>query len=176
MTCYTLSVYPIYQKRFFRSPCKKQVPIKDIQMTEINIQLTKYAIASSGLLKIDRIGAGIGVILYSAQHKIGAGLHILASHSGYNTPKNPIMYANTAIPFIMNQLSTRGVRPPISIAIAGGAVMLGTHGPIKVGPKIVKAVKEALAKEGLTIKIDETEKSKIRSMVLDIDAGKIKIS
>jgi len=144
-------------------------------MEEIDVKLGKYAIAGSGLLKINRISSGVSVMLYSTQHKIGAALHILASHSGPRAPQNPIMYANTAIPFIMEQLRIKGVKPPFSVAIAGGAVLPGAHGISHIGPAIVKAVRTALADEGLKIKIDKTGTNQIRSMILNVDAGKIKI-
>ena len=145
-------------------------------MSEMSIRLTQLGVASSGVLKIDQIGAGVGVILYSSQMKIGAGLHILASKSGPQAPKNPVMYANTAIPHVLNQLREQGVKPPLSIAIAGGAVMLGKQNTASIGPKNVEAVKKALESEGLQVKIDETGGTMIRCIVLDIDAGKIKIT
>ncbi|MBW1800240.1 MAG: chemotaxis protein CheD [Deltaproteobacteria bacterium] len=145
-------------------------------MPETAIRLTQSGVASSGVLKIDQIGAGVGIILYSSQNKIGAGLHILASKSGPKAPKNPIMYANTAIPHVLSQLKEGGVRPPFSVAIAGGAVMLGKQNTASIGPKVVDAVKAALQSEGLQVKLDETGGSMIRCMVLDIDAGKIKIA
>ena len=145
-------------------------------MEEIEIRLGKYAIAKSGLLKIDRISSGVSVMLYNAEHKTGAALHILASHSGPRAPQNPIVYANTAIPFIMEQLRKKGIKPPFSVAIAGGAVMPGTHGISHIGPTTAKAVRSALSDQGLTIKIDKTGTNQIRSMILDVDAGKIKIS
>lgn len=132
--------------------------------------------ADKGLLKIDRIGAGVGIIFYSAAHKTGAGLHVLAPSSVSAQLKNPVMYANTAIPYALEQLAKKGVPPPYSIAIAGGAVMLGNDDGTGMGHKVVEAVKEALTKAHLLIKLDQTGGTKVRSMVLDIDAGKISIT
>jgi chemotaxis receptor (MCP) glutamine deamidase CheD len=145
-------------------------------MAETSVKLLQYSVANKGLLKIDRIGAGVGVIFYSAAHKTGAGLHILAPNSVSAQLKNPVMYANTAIPYALEQLGKKGVPPPYSIAIAGGAVMLGDDDGTGMGHKVVEAVREAFAKVHLLIKLDQTGGAKVRSMVLDIDAGKISIS
>ncbi len=145
-------------------------------MAETIVRLTQCEVASNGSLKINQIGAGVGVVLYSADHKIGAGLHILASHSGPRTPQNPIMYANTAIPYVMDQLTKKGVNYSLSVSIAGGAGMLGAKSEASVGPKVVAAVKEALKNKGLTIKLDQTGGTKIRSMTLNIDEGTISIT
>ena len=147
-------------------------------------------LANKGRLKIGHIGAGVGVILYSAGSKVGAGLHILAPHSGPRLPDNPGMYANTAIPYILDQLENQKAKTPFSVALAGGATMLNVSDMASVGPRVVNAVKDALTKGHLTvdevkdalraadlnIKIEKTGGSNIRTMVLDIDAGKIKVT
>ncbi|MBW2016168.1 MAG: chemotaxis protein CheD [Deltaproteobacteria bacterium] len=145
-------------------------------MPDISVKLLQYAIAQSGRLRIDHIGSGVGVILYSAAQKTGAGLHILAPKSGKLTAKSPVMYANTAIPYILDQLRGKGVNPPFSVAIAGGATLLGKGAAINSGQNVVEAVKDALKKANLGVKIEQTGGNRVRSMILDIDAGKIKIA
>lgn len=145
-------------------------------MSETSVKLLQCSVAQSGRLRIDHIGSGVGVILFNASHNTGAGLHILAPRSGSITAKNPVMYANTAIPYALKQLKEKGVNPPFSVAIAGGAGLLGKESAVNSGQKLVDAVKEALNHANLSIKIDQTGGNKLRSIILDIDAGKIKIS
>jgi len=145
-------------------------------MGETIVKVTQFAVASSGLLKVIQIGAGVGVIIYSSEKKIGAGIHILAPDSGPKPPNNPCMYANSAIPFILEEIRKKGVRSGFSIAIAGGSSLMGNSGVTNIGPKIVGAVKSELAKNGLNIKLDKTGGTAIRTMILDIDAGKIAIT
>jgi chemotaxis protein CheD len=145
-------------------------------MQETSVKLLQYAIASSGILRIDHIGSGIGIIFYSSLQKTGAGLHILAPQSTSMDPKNPIMYADTAIPFILDRLASMGIHPPFSVAVAGGACMLGKEDAAKAGLKVADAVRHALADARLPIKLDQTGGNMVRSMILDIDAGRIKIS
>jgi chemotaxis receptor (MCP) glutamine deamidase CheD len=145
-------------------------------MSEISVLLLRCAVANSGLLKIDCIGSGIGVIIYDNARHIGTGLHILAAHSGGLKPTNNFMYANTAIPQALTEISKKGGNAPFSVAIAGGAIMVG--GQTEQNPKknIVDATKEALKQAGLQITLEQTGGNKMRCMVLDIDAGKIKIT
>ena len=145
-------------------------------MADISVKLLQCAVANSGRLKVDHIGAGVGVILYSAAKKTGAGVHILAPKSGTIQAKNPVMYTNTAIPHVLGQLQDKGVNPPFSIAIAGGAGMMGKETVLSSGKKVADAVKDALAKVNLNVKIDQTGGNKVRTMILDIDAGRIKIT
>ncbi len=144
-------------------------------MADISVKLLQCAVANSGKLKIDHIGSGVGVILYNSAQKTGAGLHVLAPKSGTLQTKNPVMYANTAIPHVLGQLQAKGVNPPFSVAIAGGAGMMGKETVLNSGKKVVDAVKDALATVNLKVKIDQTGGNKVRTMILDIDAGKIKI-
>jgi chemotaxis receptor (MCP) glutamine deamidase CheD len=145
-------------------------------MGETSVKVTKYAIASSGLLKIIQIGAGVGVIIYSPEKKIGAGVHILAPDAGPKPPNNPCMYANSAIPFILEEIKKKGVKSGLSIAIAGGSSLMGNNGVTNIGPKIVNVVKAEFAKNGMTIKLDKTGGTAVRSIILDIDAGRIAIT
>jgi len=123
-------------------------------MAETSVKLLQCELATAGLLKIDQVGSGVGVVIYSPLQKVGVGLHILAPFSGNVASKNPLMYANTAIPHAMELLARKGVKPPFSVAIAGGASLL---------------------KSALNVKLERTGGAKVRSITLDIDAGKIRI-
>ena len=88
---------------------------------------------------------------------------------------NPVYYADTVIPYTMQQLQERGVLPPYSVAVAGGASMMNMPQRGDMGSKLVQTVKTTLEQANLKIKIEETGGSKIRTMMLNVDAGKIKI-
>jgi chemotaxis receptor (MCP) glutamine deamidase CheD len=145
-------------------------------MPEKSVPLLHCDVADSGLLKIDRIGSGIGIIIYDNAHRIGVGLHVLAAHSGGLKPKNNCMYANTAIPQALAEIGQKGGKAPFSVAIAGGAAVMG--GPAEQSPKknIIVAAKEALQQAGLSVTLEQTGGNRTRCMTLDVDAGKIKIT
>ena len=127
-------------------------------------------------MRIERIGVGVGVVLYSRAKKVAAGFHVLMSHSPEPNPSNPTKYADTAIPYALRELKLRGIEPPLSVAIAGGASMLRAPKDATMGTTIVTAVKEALAKANLEVKLEQTGGSRIHSILLDIDGGKIAIT
>lgn len=145
-------------------------------MSEKTVSLLHCDVANSGLLIIDRIGSGIGVIIYDSTRRIGAGFHILAANSGALKPANNFMYANTAIPQALTELVQRGGNPPFSVAIAGGATVMGIQPEQNPKKNIVIAAKEALKQASLQVTLEQTGGNKTRCMVLDIDAGKIKIT
>jgi len=145
-------------------------------MSETSVPLLHSAVAQSGLLKIDRIGSGIGVIIYDNARHIGVGLHILAAHSGGLKPANSFMYADTAIPQALSEIGQKGGSAPFSVAIAGGAAVMGAQTEQNPKKNIVNATKEALTQVGLPVTLEQTGGNKMRCMLLDIDAGKIKIA
>ena len=145
-------------------------------MSEKSVPLLHCDVANSGLLKIDRIGAGIAVIIYDNARRIGAGLHVLAANSGGLKPTNNFMYANTAIPQALIEIGQKGGSAPFSVAIAGGAMMMGGQPEQNPKKNVVLAAKEALKQANLPVTLEQTGGSKVRCMVLDIDAGKIKIT
>ncbi len=140
------------------------------------VRFLQSVIVSSGLLKIQNIGAGVGVILFNPERKIAAGLHIMAPSAKGARTNNPVMYADTAIPFILGELKKQGVGSPLSVAIAGGAAMMGAAAGTDIGPKVVVAVQKVLKTSGLIVKINKTGGTLVRNMLLDVDAGKIKVS
>lgn len=144
-------------------------------MDIITVRFLQSAVVSTGILKIENIGAGVGIIIFSPGRKIAAGFHIMAPSSRALQVKNPIMYADTAIPFVLKEMNDRGATPPYSVAIAGGAGMLGSSNGSDIGRKVVTAVQTVLKESGLLPKINKTGGAQFRTMVLDVDAGKIKV-
>jgi len=141
-------------------------------MAQKLVNLMECVIADSGTLKINRIGVGVGVILHSKAHKTGAGLHILAANSA-SPSDNPAKYANTAIPYALNELEKKGVKPPLTASVVGGGSMPGVPREASMGPKVVSAVKEALSKAGLSVQTDQTGGTKIVSIIFDVETGKM---
>jgi chemotaxis receptor (MCP) glutamine deamidase CheD len=145
-------------------------------MAEKAVSLLRCEVATSGLLKIERIGSGIGIIIYDSARRIGAGFHILAAHSGALKPANSFLYANTAVPQALAEIGQRGGHAPFSAAIAGGAALMGSQAEQNPARNVVLAAKEALKLAGLSPALEQTGGNRMRCMILDVDAGKIKIA
>ena len=139
------------------------------------VEHMNFALADSGILEIDHIGAGVGIFLYSPEHKIAVGLHVLDTSFPGRNPQNPTRYGNTAIRYGLDMLNKRKVEPPLDVFIAGGAEMDEMPEEANVGPKIVLIVKDALSKENLDIKLEDTGGSKIRKMRFDLDKKKVEV-
>lgn len=145
-------------------------------MSEINVNILQCAVISAGSLRIGRIGSGVGIILYNESTKKGAGLHVLAPNSGTLNAKNPVMYANTAIPYALAELEKQGVKGDMHVALAGGASLLGTTTRSgDVGKEVVTAIKEALKNINHKIEKEETGGNKIRSLLLNADTGEMHV-
>ena len=54
--------------------------------------------------------------------------------------------------------------------------MEGSAAGTSMGSKIVDAIKEALEEAKLKITLDETGGTKIRTMILDVETGKVEIT
>ena len=134
------------------------------------------SLADKGIIKIDRVGVGVGVVLYSPVKKIGIGIHTLAPQADTPNPSNPAKYADTAIQYAIGLFEKEGASPPFTVAIAGGASMTGSPTTNNVGMKVAEAVKTALTKAKINIRTDQTGGSNIRSMMLNIDTGEIRIN
>lgn len=145
-------------------------------MAETSVKIMQCALANSGIIKIDRVGVGVGVLLYSQSKKIGMGIHTLAPQSDIPNPPNPAKFADTAIPHAVELLEKEGAVPPFTVAVAGGATMAGAPAANSVGTKVAEAAKAALAKANINIKTDQTGGSNIRSMMLNIDTGEIQVN
>jgi len=132
--------------------------------------------SDGGMLRIENIAAGMGIIMYHAGRKLAAGTHVLRAQcpASVTATDNPAYYADTAVAFMVQHFKEQGAAPPYSVAIAGGGSML----PLSqgdVGSKIIAAVKEALVQHGLHAKLEQTGGTQVRRMLLDIGAGKIKV-
>lgn len=54
--------------------------------------------------------------------------------------------------------------------------MLGVRKGVDIGRKVAEAVQIALKKSGIAPKINKTGGAQVRTMILDVDAGKIKVA
>ena len=145
-------------------------------MKTIAVKPMKCEFASEGLLWIDKIATGVGVIIFNSKMKMAAGIHVLRGASAGRRPENPAYFADTAIEYVLNEFRNKGALNGISIAIAGGASMLSSSEKEMIGSNLVAVVKETMSKNNLSVKVESVGGTKLRTMILNIDEGKIKIS
>ncbi len=131
--------------------------------------------ASEGLLCIEKIASGVGVVFFNPRYKFAAGFHVLRGISEGNWPGNPCYFADTAVDHVIQEFEKRGIPLDLSIAIAGGATLLASSNMGSLGPSIVQSVKDVLSARNLPVKLENVGGTKIRSIILNVDEGKIKI-
>ncbi|HPI93912.1 MAG TPA: hypothetical protein PLT09_12485 [Deltaproteobacteria bacterium] len=136
----------------------------------------KCEFAEEGILWIDKIATGVGVILYNPQHKFAAGFHVLRGRSKGQRPDSPGYFADTALEYTIQEFVRRGIPLNVSVAIAGGASLLASHEQDEVGSLLANQVKEILTGRKLDVKLENIGGTRLRTMILNIDEGKIKIS
>jgi len=136
----------------------------------------KCEFADEGVLWIDKIATGVGVILYNPQHKFAAGLHVLRGISKGQHTENPAYFADTAVEYVLQEFTRRSIPLKVSVAIAGGASLLASNDQNDVGTALISQVKEILANKKLEVKLENIGGTKLRTMILNVDEGKIKIS
>lgn len=144
-------------------------------MEQTSVKIMQCKTAKKGLLTVDCIGVGVGVVLYDRVKKVGVGLHVLAPRSATALPPNPAKFADSGVAHAIELLAKEGSQGNPTVTIAGGSAMEGSASGASMGVKVVDAVKEALSRAKLSIAKEDTGGSKVRSIVLDIDKGQINI-
>ncbi|GIO21990.1 chemotaxis protein CheD [Oceanobacillus sp. J11TS1] len=101
------------------------------------------------------LGSCVGTVLYDEKRQIAGLSHILLPDSSQAKTSNfnPMKYADTAIPQLLEMLQVKGARN-IKAKMAGGAQMFQTGKGtsfMRIGDKNIEAVQEALRKSNIRI-------------------------
>lgn len=116
------------------------------------------------------LGSCIGLVIYDQGSRTAGMVHIMLpdSRGAEDIPK-PGKFANTAVPFLLEQLDKLGVhRSQLRAKIAGGAQMFSMPGKdcalFAVGARNVEAATKSLAGAGIKLIGSDTGGSKGRSV------------
>lgn len=116
--------------------------IVKVGMADLNVACDPDVLRTVGL------GSCVGVAIIDLTVKVAGLAHVMLPAAGKPNVENPAKYADTAIPLLVSQMRERGASINRMIAkIAGGAQMfanLNQSDLMRVGPRNVEAVKEAL--------------------------------
>jgi chemotaxis protein CheD len=123
------------------------------------------------------LGSCVGICAFDQTTKIGALAHIVLPYS--QNPlisSSPAKYANTAIPYMIQEMKKMGARKEdLIINIAGGAKILScipAGSMLDIGEKNVVAVLEALSKQSLKVNNQDVRGNIGRTLFLHINNGK----
>ncbi|MGI6069001.1 MAG: chemotaxis protein CheD [Blautia sp.] len=112
-----------------------------------------------GKLAAYALGSCVGICLYDERVKVAGMAHILLpSQQAAINKKNPYKFADTAVSQLIGEMERKGASRDRMVAkIAGGAEMFkNASGPQGIGLRNVSAVKEALHKERIPLKAEDT--------------------
>ncbi|WP_017796694.1 chemotaxis protein CheD [Oceanobacillus kimchii] len=132
-------------------------------MTSVKTTVVKVGIADlkiiqfPQLIRTSGLGSCVGTVIYDEIKEIAGLSHVLLPNSqqGKQTNTNPYKYADTAIPYLYQELIKRGAEESsLKAKLAGGAQMFqlrtGTD-MMRIGPRNVESVEQALTELGVPI-------------------------
>jgi len=125
-----------------------------VGMADLNVAEAQDSLRTTGL------GSCVGIALYDPHTKVAGLAHIMLPTSTNPNEPNPAKYANTAVPLLLKRMEERGaIRRRIVAKLAGGAQMFtfaGQSDLMRIGPRNVDAVKQALATFAVPIRAEDT--------------------
>ncbi len=136
---------------------------------------TRCGFATEGKLRVGHIGAGIGLIFFHRELKIGAGLHIFREKADDMAIEGSTQYADTGIAYVISELRKKDAAQCLDIAIAGGASMLSAPKCMNFGPSLVSHVRQTLDREGMKPCLEDIGGNRVRTMILDLNSDEITI-
>lgn len=132
-------------------------------------------------IRTSGLGSCVGVVLYDERKKIAGLIHIMLPDStlGKVVPSNVAKFADTGIDAMIRELTKQGVQKfSLKAKIAGGAQMFkfsSEQDAMRIGPRNVEAVKQALRKNGVRIVAEDTGGSSGRTIEFNPDTAMLMI-
>ncbi|MCH7623575.1 MAG: chemotaxis protein CheD [Nitrospinae bacterium] len=145
----------------------------------VGISDMKYSMDPNSSLVTYSLGSCVGVVAYDPIKFIGGMLHYqLPSSNGHQerAKKNPLMFADLAIPLLLEGMRKEGASlGHVIIGIYGGAKVLMDGDLFKIGTQNVRVAKKILWQQRLHISNEDVGGDKGRTVHLDIETGKVKV-
>lgn len=146
-------------------------------MQEIKVGIGDLNIAKSPdrLITLG-LGSCIGIAIFDTTNKIAGLSHIMLPDSkNFASNNNPLKYADTAIPLLVERLINDGAnRRNLKAKIAGGASMFAfadKSPTLDIGSRNSEAVKTILKQLNIPILKEDIGGNKGRTMIVDPETG-----
>lgn len=146
-----------------------------VGIAQMDVAKVPDTIRTSGL------GSCVGVVLYDERKKIAGLIHVMLPDStlGKVSPSNVAKFADTGIDSMIARLEKEGVQKfSLKAKMAGGAQMFkfsSDQASMRIGPRNVEAVKQALRKHGIRILAEDTGGSSGRTIEFDPETSMLNI-
>jgi chemotaxis protein CheD len=147
----------------------------------VSVRLGEYAVTrGEGRLAALGLGSCVALIVHDDQTKVGGIAHIvLPSPTDSTDQSNLIKFADTAVPFLLEEMGRAGaVHSRIKARIIGGASMFSNLMPksaTTIGQRNVKRCRELLHDAEVEILAEAVGAHMGRSVVLDVSTGTVTV-
>ena len=125
------------------------------------------------------LGSCIGLCLFDPAVKIACLVHIMLPHARDVDTKDIGKYADTAVPYVINEITARGaVKSRIRAAMVGGAQLFNFDGAaerLDVGKRNTEADKQLLADSRIRLVAEDVGGKSGRTVVLDAATGDVTV-
>lgn len=141
-------------------------------MAEYTVSRPPHVLVTLGL------GSCIGLALYDKYSKVSGLIHFMLPYS--SGKKNTAKYADTGIPFLINEMVKHGAKKRNIVAkIVGGAKMFDfgeENSAMNIGKRNSKAAREILNSKGIKIIGEDIGKDFGRTMRFYSETGEVKVT
>lgn len=152
----------------------KEEKVIEVGMAQMKIGESPEMLVTRGL------GSCVGITLYDPHKKVGGMIHaMLPDVNKAKIKSNPVRFVNYAIKKMVEGLEKQGCEKTRLIAkLFGGAHMFGfitSDSVLNVGEKNIDMAKDTLEELGIKITADETGGTFGRTILLNLENGKVLI-
>ncbi|HMA59220.1 MAG TPA: chemotaxis protein CheD [Halanaerobiales bacterium] len=146
---------------------------------EIRIKMAEYTVSKPPHVLVTLgLGSCIGLALYDKYLKVGGLIHFMLPYS--NGKKNTAKYADSGIPFLIEEMVKIGARKRNIVAkIVGGAKMFNfgeENSAMNIGKRNSEAAKEILKTKSIKIVGEDIGEDFGRTMRFYTESGKVKVT
>lgn len=149
------------------------------QMKTTNVGLAESRVSRNPDEVLTAIGLGscVALVAYEPVSQVGALVHIMLPQGPAGDPK-PAKYAETAVPYLLEELTKAGVDlTQLRVALFGGATLLttGQSALLEIGQRNITAAAQALEKVGLTPVVEDVGGTKGRNVQVTVGDGTVTV-
>lgn len=148
-------------------------------ITQVVVGLSDIQVVQGGgVLSVEGIGSGVGVVAYDATCKVGGAANILLPNSKGQQVDQPGRYADTACNELLQMMGRLGADPTQVVAVIVGAAALFSgdqESIVNFGKRTVATVRQVLEGRGATIMKEQTGGQAGRILSLDLGTGNVTV-
>lgn len=149
-----------------------------IQLNVVKVGMADLNIATDGeVLRTTGLGSCVGLTLFDPVTKVAGMAHVMlpSSDIARDTAFNVAKYADTAIPELINRMTTAGACTRRLVAkMAGGAQMFAFSGQsdsMRIGPRNVESCTEMMIRYSIPVFAQDTGGNYGRTIEIDSSNG-----